>query len=116
MKTYKFYKDEFGWFIDIPEWEGEAWDLQMVMGADVFCDLIAQGESEFYMTLSDTPLEGGDVLIFDKFGRLEGPEYGEGGWYKLKNYKGIRYEMDMWLCDVTKFVFNGDLPKHIYFR
>ena len=39
---------------------------------------------------------------------------GEGSWYKLNTYMGIDYSLDMWLCDVTKFVF-GDFPEVIYF-
>jgi hypothetical protein len=50
VKTYRFYKDEYGWFVDLPEWEGEVWELQMVSGADVFCDILAQGEDEVYVT------------------------------------------------------------------
>jgi len=48
-------------------------------------------------------------------GRIEGPEIGEGAWYKLENYLGIDFRLQMWLCDVTKFVF-GDFPRKIYFR
>lgn len=31
----------------------------------------------------------------------------------LESYKGIQINLEMWLCDVTKFVF-GDFPKSIY--
>jgi hypothetical protein len=48
-------------------------------------------------------------------GRLENWELGEGAWYRMEKYMGIRYDIDMWLCDVTKFVF-GDFPKTIYFK
>jgi hypothetical protein len=114
MKNYRFYKDDYGWFIDIPEWEGEKWDLQMVMGADVFCDILSQGENEIYITLSVEPFDGCHQLNFTNLGRIEGPEYGEGAWYSLKNYHNIEH-INMWLCDVTKFVF-GDFPNRIYFR
>jgi hypothetical protein len=50
-----------------------------------------------------------------KPGRIEGWEIGEGSWYRLNNYIGIEYELDMWLCDVTKFVF-GYFPEIIYFK
>jgi hypothetical protein len=48
-------------------------------------------------------------------GRLEGPEYGEGAWYVMEEYAGLRFGLSMWLCDVTKFVF-GDFPLKIYFK
>jgi hypothetical protein len=41
-------------------------------------------------------------------------ELGNGAFYKLENYKGIEIGLEMWLCDVTKFVF-GKFPKIIYF-
>jgi hypothetical protein len=115
MRTFKFYKDEYGWFVELPEWTGEKWDLQMVMGADMFLDILSQGDDKVFVTLSVTPFEGCDVLDMKYLGRLEGPEYGEGAWYELKNYIGIEYNLEMWLCDVTKFVF-GNFPKKIYFR
>ena len=115
METYKFYKDEEGWFIDLPKWKGDKADLQMVRGADTFCDLIAQGETEIYVTLSRHQFEGSNTLHYEQQGLLEGPEYGEGAWYFLNEYNDVAYSMRMWLCDVTKFVF-GDFPMKIYFK
>ena len=115
MKSYRFYKDEYGWFIDLPEWEGEKSDLQMVMGADVFCDMLSQGKNEVVITLSTEPFDGCDQLDFLYLGRLEGPEYGEGAWYELERYADVQLNVTMWLCDVTKYVF-GDFPKQIYFK
>lgn len=115
MRTYRFYKDEYGWFVDLPEWEGDVWDLQMVMGADVFLDLLSQGETEVFVTLSEKEFEGCEVLEMTHLGRLEGPEYGSGAWYILEEYAGLRFDLSMWLCDVTKFVF-GDFPTKIYFK
>ena len=115
MKSYRFYKDEYGWFIDLPEWEGNKSDLQMVAGADVFCDLLSQGENEVVITLSTEPFDGCDQLDLLYLGRLEGPELGEGAWYGLEQYADTEFHTTMWLCDVTKHVF-GDFPKQIYFK
>lgn len=115
MRIYRFYKDEYGWFIDLPNWEGEKYDLQMVAGADTFLDLLSQGENDVYVTLSTKPFENCEVLMFEHYGRLEAWELGEGAWYVLNSYKGLDYDLKMWLCDVTKFVF-GDLPDKIYFK
>lgn len=116
MKSYRFYKDSFGWFIDLPDWPGEKWDLQMVSGADDFCELLSQGENEIYITLSATPFDGASSLEFLHLGRLEGPELGEGAWYILENYLDLPFGIKMWLCDVTKYVFDGEFPMEIYFR
>ena len=115
MRIYRFYKDEYGWFIDLPNWEGEKYDLQMVAGADTFLDLLSQGEDDVYVTLSTKPFENCEVLMFEHYGRLEAWELGEGAWYVLSTYKGQHYDLKMWLCDVTKFVF-GELPDKIYFK
>ncbi len=115
MRQFKFYKDDLGWFVDLPEWTGEKWELQMVSGADTFCDILAQGENEVYVTLSTEPFDGCDVLEFLYLGGLEGPEMGEGAWYALDQYVDLPLNLTMWLCDVTKFVF-GDFPSKIYFK
>jgi hypothetical protein len=113
--AYRFYKDEQGWFIDLPDWEGELCDLQMVAGADTFLDLLSQGENETYLILSNEPFENCEMLKFEHYGRLESWEFGEGAWYRLKTYQGQPHDLKMWLCDVTKFLF-GDLPDKIYFK
>lgn len=115
MKTYKFYKDEYGWFVDLPEWTGEKWELQMVSGADTFLDLLSQGENEVHLVMSSKPFQNANVLHFQEVGKLEGPEMGEGAWYFLNEYNDISYSLKMWLCDVTKFVF-GEFPTKIYFK
>jgi hypothetical protein len=115
VRSFKFYKNEHGWFVDLPEWEGEVWDLQMVMGADTFLDILSQGEEVVHVTLSTTPFEGCEILHYQYQGRLEGPEYGEGAWYFLNEYIGMSMTLEVWLCDVTKFVF-GDFPIKIYFK
>ena len=115
MRNYRFYRDEVGWFVDLPEWEGEIWELQMVSGADTFLDILSQGENEVFVTLSTEPFQNCEELSFLHLGAIEGPEIGTGAWYILNQYMGIDFNLKMWLCDVTKFVF-GDFPKKIYFK
>jgi hypothetical protein len=114
-KNIRFYKNDDEWFADIPEWDGDIWELQMVAGADTFLDIAAQGESEIYLTMSTEIFDECEVLHFQKMGRLEGFEMGSGSWYLLQEYQGIDYNLPMWLCDVTKFVF-GEFPNKIYFK
>ncbi len=116
MRTFVFYKEISGrWYVDLPEWEGSKDDLEMIAGADSFLEILSQGEDEICVTLSVLDFDGSSKLDLIKPGRIEGWEMGEGSWYRLNNYIGIDYELDMWLCDVTKFVF-GDFPKTIYFK
>jgi hypothetical protein len=115
MRSYKFYKDQDGWFVDLPEWEGEKWELQMVMGSDTFLDILSQGDDMVHVNMSTEHFEGANILQFTELGRIEGPELGEGAWYFLNDFQGIDYSLEMWLCHVTTFVF-GEYPNRIYFR
>lgn len=115
MRTFRFYKDIEGWFVDLPEWTGEKQELEMVSGSDTFLDILSQGDDEVFVTLSKQPFNGCETLHFKEIGRLEGPELGEGAWYTLKAYKDIEYNLRMWLCDVTLFVFE-EFPNKIYFK
>lgn len=117
MINLKFYKDEMGWFVDLPDSGFSKMELEMVAGADTFCDILAQGENEVFVTMSTMPFDECETLEFLHFGRLEGPELGEGAWYILDQYADLPFGLKMWLCDVTKYVFGGDyFPKQIYFK
>ena len=116
MRTFKFYKTEVGrWYVDLPEWEGSVDELEMVAGADLFLEILSDGEQTVNVILSTVAFEGTDILEFKELGRIESWELGEGAWYKMIGYMGLDYELTMWLCDVTKFVFD-EFPKNIYFQ
>ena len=114
MRSYRFYKRNDSWFIDLPDWEGANWELEMVMGADTFLDILSQGEHEVFVTLSKNHFEGSDTLHYECQAMLEDTDFGSGAWYFLNEYKGTPYSLRLWLCDVTKFVF-GEFPVKIYF-
>jgi len=107
MRNFRFYKENNKWYIDLPEWEGDIGELQMVCGADVFLDLVSQGENERYLILSKESFENADKLLFLK-------EENSGAWYRIKFYHGLQFEFDLWLCHVTTFVFKC-FPEIIYF-
>lgn len=115
-KRIKFEKEGLDWFAVIPEWEGSKADLQMVCGADTWLDILSQGEWHVWLTISDEPFEGAEELKLIALGQFDEMEVGSGASYKLNTtLSGIAYDLEMWLCDVTKFVF-GDFPKIIYYR
>ena len=110
MRNFKFYKEETGrWYVDLPEWEGQKAELAMVSGADTLLEIMSQGEQTVNVVLSTVPFDGSDVLELQREDEIIG-----GGWYQLLEYMGIPYELEMWLCEVTRFVFD-ELPKKIYF-
>lgn len=109
-RRLKFEKEVSGWYVDLPEWTGEKADLQMVCGADLWLDILCQGEWDIWVTISDEPFENAEELIL-----TDGPDMESGSWYEAKTYIGIEYNLQMWLCDVTKFVF-GHFPRTIYYK
>lgn len=109
-KSLEFEKDEIGeWYVVLPEWEGDKADLQMVCGADTFLDILAQGEDRVTSTVSDAPF---NEMRFTIQKKQDTPEIG-GALYTLTST--YEQDMEMWLCDVTRFIFNGEMPKTIFF-
>jgi hypothetical protein len=111
----RFDKEFNGWFVDLPEWSGSKADLQMVLGADTWLDLLCDGEWYVWIVLSDKPFEGSEELKKISDGWLYDEGCGSGATYKVESYMGIPFDIKMWLCDVTKFVF-GSLPDTIYYK
>lgn len=114
--TYRFYKtSERRWFIDIPEWDVDnIAALEMVAGADRMLDVVSGNTNEVWLELSDE--SGTHEIIKIKDGEdIAFSMYGEGCIYQLRDYKGEYLQQHMWLCDVTKYVFQGEFPRIIYF-
>ena len=110
MKRLKFYKESDNrWYVDLPEWTGSKAELEMVAGADSMLEYMAEGEWQIWLVLSEQEFENADKLEFLRLAT----EIENGAFYKLDTYRGIEIGLEMWLCDVTKFVF-GDFPKTIF--
>jgi hypothetical protein len=111
MKTLKFNKEpDNRWYVDLPEWEGPKADLEMVSGADTMLDIIAQGEGTATLYMDTTYHDGFETLELNR----PAIELGNGAYYTMGKYQGIDFDLEMWLCDVTKFVFD-EFPTKIYF-
>jgi hypothetical protein len=105
MRRFRFYKDELNrWYVDLPEWEGDQAELEMVCGADTMLDILAQGDGEVRLTLSLEPINDPKLVLH--FNREEAG----GAWYDLKS---DLFEFEVWLCHVTRWIY-GELPKTIY--
>jgi hypothetical protein len=110
MKKLRFYKESDNrWYIDLAEWTGSKTDLEMVAGADTMLEYIADGESQVLIMLSEQKFKNCDKLEFLRLAT----EIENGAFYKLEKYRGIRIGLEIWLCDVTKFVF-GNFPQILY--
>ena len=109
VKLIRFSRDNDlnAWFAEIPEWKGDRAELEMVMGADVLLEVLAQGGDYITIRMGDEPVIDKSTNTFTlEFDREEAG----GGYYKIKDHF---LEFEIWLCHVTKFVF-GYLPKKIY--
>jgi len=110
MKRLKFHKESDNrWYVDLPEWTGSKAELEMVSGADSMLEYMAEGEEQVWLILSEQEFENADKLEFLRLAT----EIENGAFYKIEKYRGIKIGLEMWLCDVTKFVF-GDFPKTIF--
>jgi hypothetical protein len=110
-QKFKFYKEpDNRWYIDLPGFEGDQAELEMVAGADTMLDIISEGMDSVKLLLSTEYFVNSDTLEFIRLAY----EYGNGAFYLLKEMRGIEFNMEIWLCSVTTYVF-GDYPPEIYF-
>lgn len=110
-RKLKFYKEtDERWYVDLPEWEGSKANLEMVAGADTMLNYMAEGSDQINLFMSEEDFEGADKLEFIRIA----DEIGDGAHYLMKSYVGIEFNLDVWLCGVTTFVFNGRYPSIIY--
>ena len=111
IRKVKFYKEKSGrWYIDLPEWEGEKEDLEMVMGADELLNIVAEGEDFVYLEIGDEKFPVAGQMVFIEVGSSEM----EGCWYLIPTIGQIDFNLRIWLCDVTRFVF-GKFPENNWF-
>lgn len=92
----EFYKEDT-WYADIPGISKE--ECEMVQGADVMLDVIAQGEGRVKLKL--TPNVSPDEATLVKMDETE-----DGGAnYTFTSWMSIPYMYPIWLCVVTQTVF-----------
>ena len=108
MRNFKFNKEEDNrWYIELPEWEGSHADLEMVAGFDKLLDYYSPDGKTSSMNVTGEYDE-----YFD--GAIELTKQEETGGGAVYTVEGCPVVNQVWLCYVTKFVFNGRLPEKIY--
>ena len=114
-KKLKFIKLAGNWFVHLPDYPGHYSDLEMVLGAHILCDMIDTHDIGYITaTVSDKP-------SYDEFGTREyildfvNSTTDSTGEQDGANYRLREYKLDVWLCNVTKYVF-GEFPATIYIR
>jgi hypothetical protein len=105
----RFYNRDGRWFADVPGWiesGGTEDDCEMVSGADLWLDHLSNGDNIF-LELSE------EKHLKEKLEKIEEDEFG--ATYLAETYKGLFFEHKMWLCPVTKFLFDK-YPNTIYYE
>ena len=68
-RNLRFYKTEQAeWFVYLPEWEGDAEDLQMIQGADEWLELLSNGATEIKLNIANEPFEKASFLTLIRLG------------------------------------------------
>lgn len=106
-RNLKFVKEDDGWYIDLPDWDGSHDDLQMIAGADKLLDFAAEGRPEVTVRLlRKNTLEPVKIAL----GRRQ---YSHGGAiYDVLDMTGAQYKSgqlpvsEIWICSVTRFVLH----------
>lgn len=102
--NYKFYKDpDNRWYVDLPDWTGAKADLEMVAGADTMLDYLSENTNEVTLSISLDPIDGYDLIKLKELAS----DIGSGAYYTFTSFRGVDINVEMWLCDVMLYVFNG---------
>lgn len=107
--TLRFYRRDTRWFADIPDYiaqGGTEDDCEMVSGADEWLDFISKGKDNIVLQIDTKPLA-------NRLDKYHDDDYG--ATYMAHEYNDRDYNQQMWLCNVTKFLF-GDFPQVIYYQ
>lgn len=114
MSSYRFYKNELGWFIDLKWFPFDKANLAMVAGADLLLDQLSKGKDEVYLKISTKSFENYDDVLFKDMtlGLFRGALYSP---MRHNIGNSLMYDNQLWLCFVTVFVFLR-YPKTIYFK
>jgi hypothetical protein len=126
--TKRFYKEDGIWYIDLPEFLeqglGTRANLMMVGGADTLLDKLSNNGTEATIRFSNSgfrPTKEEVILIRTDLGYDEtylknvghAPVDG-GAYYSVKSIDQNLCNHKLWLCPVTKYVFNGYYPPVIH--
>ena len=107
MKNLSFTKEDGLWYINLWYWIGPKSALLMVEGADRLLDKLSKDGRTAKVKVYRKPKEG---AIKAKL--IEPNNLSNGGNYTIDGPKG--YPKKMWLCNVTRVVYFGVMPKELY--
>ena len=95
------------WYAHIPDFPESIDELQMVDGADTLCELLDNDEDGIVKTIisiNEEP-QNGEYYTLEFINST--------GDYGANYHVSGKIDMDIWLCNVTKYIFNN-FPVKIY--
>jgi hypothetical protein len=112
MNSYSFIKKGGNWQLHFSTYkEGNNLDVDLVEGAGTMLNFLSDGKDEVNLVFDKKPFKDADEMEL-----LQTCEpFLNGGYYLLRNYEGRQINYQMWIADVTKYVF-GEIPEKIYFK
>lgn len=122
-RTDRFYKEDGIWYIDLPQFLeaglGSKANLMMVAGADVMLDKLSDNKDEVTLRYSNQIFGGHQEIIRrtslghdEDYLKSVGHAPVDGGAY----YHAMYMNQPLWLCPVTKYVFEGYYPLIVYLQ
>lgn len=114
-KKLNFIKLANRWYVHLPDYPGHTDELEMVLGADVLCDMIDTHDIGYItVTVSDKPFDSQfstrEYTLDFVYNTTDSTGEQDGADYMLREFK-----LGVWLCNVTKYVF-GEFPLTFYIR
>jgi len=107
-QNLKFNKEADRWYIDLPDWTGTKGELEMVAGADTLLDVLdLDKDNVVNLTVSTERFQGASIKLSKLLNCFGGATY---------LTRSSNFNKPVWLCAVTKYVFDGQLPKRIYVK
>lgn len=101
------------WYAILPEFKGDREELEMVMGADVMLDIISANnyDNSDNIKINIDTVKSDTISQYIELQAIPS-DHTSGQLYKA-TYHGTPIEFEVWLCDVTIFVFN-EFPDKLY--
>lgn len=99
------------WYVDLPQYDGKLSELEMVAGADDLLQEIANKSDKTHQVTIEIVEDNRDSDIQLYLVDLDNA----GGTYKVYSSNQDFETKNLWLCNVTKFVF-GEHPDEIFVK
>jgi len=127
-KTLTFYKETGMWYANLPAFLeaglGTKANLMMVDGADTFLDYLSNETNQATLKICTEYFEGYEAELNKKhIGMNETllDEIGHafvhyGAYYFVEKYRDNIINLQLWLCPVTEYVFEGGYPDKIFIK